>query len=331
MSMIKKVLCLSHGKDVDGIASATITKIATGAEIVFIDYGNLIEHLESIKSSDEIYICDLGISGVIANSFLKEIKRIRKFATVQYIDHHPIDMKIKDKLIEVGVQLHHSLDECASILTFTKFKNDLKMNVDILAAYGAVTDYMDEQPIAKSIIAKYDRQFILLESTLLTHALLGSKSDNLFKEKIVQGLLELNYPHEIKGILENARKGLEETSRLMKLVTKEGVKGNWIAHMQTKEGSTGTVASLLIGAFDVPVGIAYRFVDEENVCEISLRAIYDFKYDLGKLVTRVTNMIGGSGGGHSKASGARIPKELLKDFIDLIEFEIDKSVLPTRR
>ena len=41
-------------------------------------------------------------------------------------------------------------------------------------------------------------------------------------------------------------------------------------------------------------------------------------------------MIGGVGGGHKKASGARIPKKFLNDFLDMIELQIDMTNAPSR-
>lgn len=324
-------VCFAHGKDVDGLASASIIHMATGAQIILVDYGNLIEKLKEVKAGDEVYICDLGLNESLAESFLTELERIMGFASVHYIDHHPLESELKEKLVDLGVDLHHSLDECASVLVYLKFKDGLKRGANILAAYGAVTDYMDDKPAAKKIISRHDRQFILLESTLLTHALLGAGDDPGFISRVVAELSELKFPHEIEGVFDYAQKGLAETSRLMVEVAEKGVKSTWIAYMETTEGSTGTIANLLIGAFDVPIGIAYRLVKDEDLYEVSLRGSYDSKFNLGQIISQVTGMIGGSGGGHKKASGARIPRQTLKDFLDLVEFQIDKATVPPHR
>lgn len=324
-------VCFAHGKDVDGLASASIIRMATGAQIILVDYGNLIEKLKEVKAGDEVYICDLGLNESLAESFLTELERIMGFASVHYIDHHPLESELKEKIVDLGVDLHHSLDECASVLVYLKFKDGLKRGANILAAYGAVTDYMDDKPAAKKIISRHDRQFILLESTLLTHALLGAGDDPGFISRVVAELSELKFPHEIEGVFDYAQKGLAETSRLMVEVAEKGVKSTWIAYMETTEGSTGTIANLLIGAFDVPIGIAYRLVKDEDLYEVSLRGSYDSKFNLGKIISQVTGMIGGSGGGHKKASGARISRQNLKDFLDLVEFQIDKATVPPHR
>ncbi len=327
-------ICISHRKDADGLSSAALVKMATGAEIILADYGDLVETLSKVNRCSHLYICDLGMNEHLAIPFVKELERIRTFATIHYIDHHPLDPKVKDTLTSLGVDLTHSQEECTSVLTYTKFKDQLKRGAAIIAAYGAVTDYADNQPKAKKIIALYDRQFVLLEATLLTYALIGeaaASDERDIQNRIVIDLSETKFPHQINGIIESAQNGLEATAKLMLEVAEKGVKGNQTAHMEVKKGSTGTVANLLVGTFEVPVGIAYRYMKDEDVYEVSLRGSYDAPYDLGKIVSQVTGMIGGSGGGHKKASGARIPAGLLNDFLDLVEFEIDKVTAPDQR
>ena len=314
----------------DGLASASLVKNATDAEIILVDYGDIIEKLSSIKKATEVYICDIGLNKTLSESFLKEIKRITCFSVVHYIDHHPLDIDLKNKLCDLNVDLCHSVEESASVLTYLKLVDKLKSGANILATYGAVTDYMDDAPYAKKEISRFDRQFILLESTLLTYALLGCNDDYSFRNSIVIALSEMKFPHEIDGVLEYANKGLEQITRLMNYVSKNGVKRTWISVMESKEGSNGIIANLLIGAFDTPVGVSYRLVKDEDIYEISLRGAYTSKYDLGRIVTKVTAMIGGVGGGHKKASGARIPKKFLNDFLDMIELQIDMTNAPSR-
>lgn len=324
-------LCFSHSKDVDGLASAAIVKMATDAEVGLVNYGDLIENLKVVKDTDQVYICDLGLNETLREPFLNEVERIKRFAAVTYIDHHPLEPEWRKKLVDVGIELEHSLDECTAVLAYMKFRSIVKRRASVLAAYGAITDFMDDRLVAKKIISRHDRQFVLLESTLLSYALVGAGDDKAFRGRVVEELSALKFPHEIEGVVEYSRRGLEATAHLMSEVAEKGVKGDWTAHMEAKEGSTGTVANLLIGAFDVPVGVAYRYIRDEDIYEVSLRESYDGEFDLGKIVSMVTRIIGGSGGGHKKACGARIPSALLKEFLDMVEFELDKASLPEGR
>ncbi len=329
--MSERSICLTHGKDVDGLASASIIRLATDADVILANYGNLIKKLSEIRNTRTVYICDLGLNDSIAQVFMEQVKRIKCFADIHYIDHHPLKERLRNNLSNLGVDLTHSLDECASVLTYLKLKDRIQKGANLLAAYGAVTDYMDEKPSAKKIISHYDRQFILLESTLLTHALLGAGDDIEFKDRLISSLSEMKLPHEIEHVIDYAQQGLDDTYGLMSEVEKKGVKSTWTAYMESEKGSSGTIANLLVGTFEVPVGIAYRLLEDEDLYEVSLRSSDESTLNLGRIVTQVTEMLGGSGGGHKKASGARIPRKLIKDFLDLMEFQIDRTQTPFRR
>jgi len=325
------VTCFSHAKDVDGLSSASIVRMATGASVVLVDYNNIVDKLDSLSEAKEVYICDIGLNRTLAIPFLNEIKRITGFASVHFIDHHPLDEKLSKQLIGLGVDLYHSLEESCSVLAYTKLSGHLKDGAHILASYGAVTDYMDDGPSAKKLISRFDRQFILLESTLLTYALLGSGDDLSFRSNIVEELSELKFPHEIHDILKYSHQGLKKISSLMIEVAEKGIKRNWIAIMEAKEASAGILANLLIGAFDTPIGVSYRLLKDQDLCEVSIRGSYDSKFNLGKIVTQITEMTGGIGGGHKKAAGARIPSKSLNEFLDMIEFKLDMAFAPSRK
>src|SRR5579875_1035581 len=96
---------------------------------------------------------------------------------------------------------------------------------------------------------------------------------------------------------------------------------NNFAYFKTRESSTGNVANFLIGAFDVPVGVAFR-EDELGYYEISIRGSEDCKQDLGKVIGRIATKLNASGGGHPRASGARIKSTQFEDFLSLLEAEL---------
>ena len=55
--------------------------------------------------------------------------------------------------------------------------------------------------------------------------------------------------------------------------------------------------------------------------DMSLRT-HSQEIDLNRILRRITVKIGGSGGGHPNAAGARIPKENFKDFLR----ELDRNL-----
>ena len=47
----RKTFCISHGKDVDGIASASLVKMATNAKIYLVNYDKILTTLEKIDDN----------------------------------------------------------------------------------------------------------------------------------------------------------------------------------------------------------------------------------------------------------------------------------------
>ncbi len=57
------------------------------------------------------------------------------------------------------------------MLTYSTFKPLLATPSKYLALFGAVTDYLDSSPLAGKMMERFDRQFVLLEATLLSYAI----------------------------------------------------------------------------------------------------------------------------------------------------------------
>ena len=123
-----KVMCVTHGKDVDGCVSASILKLATNSNFLLTNYGGIDKSLKRIKDIyDIVYICDLGINETI----IEELKRIRSFSELVYIDHHHLDPNLVTQLRDIGVEIVHDLKDCASVLTFNLFKDKIPIIIKI--------------------------------------------------------------------------------------------------------------------------------------------------------------------------------------------------------
>ncbi len=313
-----KSFCISHVKDVDGVSSAGIVIAATGAELLLSDYSSLIEDLQSVpKDVEQFVLCDLGSDNSNVEEFIAVMGGIAARARVTYIDHHYMSDKTKRRLRRCGVNLVHDEAECSGMLAYMTFRSKLPERARMLALLGAVTDYLDDSPMAKKLMEQADRQFILLEASMLAYAL-GYKGDQRgFPEMVAQELSRMKHPHEIEGVPGFAVDQLAQVVRLGEEVKRDGRKKGRIAYMVTSQHSTGNVAKLLIGAFEVPVGVAMKEQDE-GWYEVSLRSTSECKVHLGKLIDRVATKLGGSGGGHRKAAGCRIPKEGTREMLDAL-------------
>ena len=280
---------------------------ATGGKIMLTDYDDFVNNLRMVPDEAErLVITDIGADSADFPLYLKEIRRIAKHADITYIDHHHMSSSVKSQVRKAGVHLVHDVTECASMLTYQTFKQILPERARLIALCGAVTDYMDDSPMSKKLMEQGDRLFILLEATLLSEAL-GLKGDEEgFPEMVVRELSRMKHPHEIRGIPEAAIEQLRREAHLGELVKAEGKKIGRLAYMVTQEHSTGGVAKLLIGAFDVPVGVAMR-EKQGGWYEVSLRSTSEARIHLGTAIGRISARLGGSGGGHRKAAGCRVP------------------------
>lgn len=303
-----KAYCISHRKDVDGLASGSMSVAATGGELILSEYEDMIDNLRKVPDdADRVVVTDLGADSADFPEFLREMRRIARHAEVTYIDHHYMSGQAKDKLRKAGIHVVHNVRECASMLTYKTFKDQLPERARLNALCGAVTDYMDDTPMARRLMEKGDRQFVLLEATMLSLALGNRADEDGYPEMIASELSKMKkHPHEIAGVPEAAVKQLDREAALGEEVKAGGAKLGRLAYMLTTQYSTGSVAKLLIGAFDVPVGVSMK-ERTPGWYEVSLRGTSECRVHLGRTIAKVASRLGGSGGGHAKAAGCRVP------------------------
>ena len=307
-----RTFCISHVKDVDGVGAAAIVMAATGAELKLSEYAVLMEDLGSVPQGiDRFVLCDLGSDNSNATEFIGKMTKLAARAEVVYIDHHFMSDANVKRLRAAGVKVVHDELECSSMLAYKTFAGQVPEGAKTIALMGAVTDYMDDSPMAKRMMEQSDRQFVLLESTLLAYAMANRGKEAGFAERMAGKLAAMKLPHEIEGVPGSAVKQLEAVVKLGKEVKKSGVRLGNLAYMVTAQHSTGNVAKLLIGAFGVPVGVALK-EQEEGWYEVSLRGTSECKVHLGKTISGVASKLGGNGGGHRKAAGCRIPRREMK-------------------
>ena len=309
-----KSMCVSHIKDIDGLVSVALIKLATKSHFLLANYGNINDCLRRIHDTYQlIYICDLGIN----ETLIKEFARIRKFADLIYIDHHPLDSSLLDSLHNLGVQVIHNQLDCAGVLTYNLFHSDFSHEAGLLACYAAISDRLENGPLAKKLLPHYDRDFVLQETMLLSYAI--EKADSNYKKKLVNWLAELEYPHRMPDVMKLACEQIERVAVLRGQLGSRSQRIGDIFYADSGEFSPGTIANLLmdICAANVCVGIDTN--KQTEISDLSIRASPKVKINLGKKVSKLAKRFGGIGGGHSKASGARIPASKLVEFLQALD------------
>jgi len=314
-----KIICVSHKEDADGISSAALIKQAFGGDSVLVDYPGMVDALELLRNDKKLkklFICDLGLNTQINDSFVELLTELRKKrVSVTYIDHHDIDSKVVTKLKKIKVKLIHDISECTSVLVYDTFKKKLSEHSSFIAACGAITDYMENKPVASKLLQMYDRQFALVNATVLTYNIVGHQKDPDYLLYLVDELSESKFPHQIPNTYEFAQIQVGKLGEIMSNVRKSMKVSKNLAHMEVLDSGASGAVNFVLGFSGKNVGIAYKERTDKGIYAVSVRGSPSCKTHLGKLVSAVSTELGGSGGGHDKACGAVVPKDKIKKFV----------------
>src|SRR5579883_381817 len=314
-----KVVCISHKEDADGIGAASLVRQAFGGDTRLVDYPGLMTELEQIGNDDSIksvFICDLGLSKTNQDQFVDLLKNLRKKrVSVTYVDHHDLDESIKKKIEALKVKLIHTVDECTTVQVYNAFKSKLNDHSSLLAACSAVTDYMEDRPVGSKLLQRFDRQFVLLEATVLTFNITSHQKDNEFLLYLVDELSEQKYPHELPNTFEYARLQAEKISGVIQKVKENMKKMKNLSYMEVTDSGASMVVNFVLGLSGKDVGVSYKLREEKGIYAVSIRGSRSCKLHLGRIVNQLATDLGGSGGGHDKACGAVIPKDKIAQFI----------------
>ena len=301
---------ITHGDDVDGLISGALLIRLFDAKVIPANYDDLEEALTGIGDDvDQLFITDLNLR----EALLPLIEGIRRHASVTIIDHHPMEGSLGDRLRELGVEIVHDTRDCASTLVYDHFKDRLEVDAARLAAYAAISDMFEDGPIASRLMDGMDRKFVQNEALMLSAAL-GCDQSETFKRRLLDELSHYAYPHRIKGVVEASVAQLEKIVRIKETVPGRAKRLGRLAVMECgDDSSTGEVANVVMDTLLVPIGMCWK--DQGEMVNISLRGERRLPEHLGDLATRLSKKYGGFGGGHARASGAKVPRDKLDSFI----------------
>jgi len=314
-----RVVCVSHKEDADGVSAASLIRKAFGGETKLVDYPGLMNELEALKNDEKLktlYICDLGLSKSNQDQFVELLKALRKNkVSITYIDHHDIEDSIKKKIKALKVKLIHTVNECTTVQVYNAFKSKLSDYGSFLAACAAVTDYMEDRPIGAAQLQRFDRQFVLLEATVLTFTITSHQKDPEFLLYLVDELSESKYPHQINNTFEFARIQAERISGVIQKVKDNMKKMKNLSYMEVTDSGASMAVNFVLGLSGKEVGVSYKLREEQGIYAVSVRGAKSCKVHLGRIVNQLATELGGSGGGHDKACGAVIPKAKIGMFL----------------
>jgi single-stranded-DNA-specific exonuclease len=302
---------ITHGDDVDGLTCGALLIHLFDAVVTPANYDDLEEALTGVgKDVDRLFITDLNLR----EALLPLIEGITAHASVTIIDHHPMEASLAKRLRVLGVEIVHDTRDCASALVYDHFRDKLEIDAARLAAYAAVSDMFEDGPVASRLMDGMDRKFVQHEALMLSAAL-GSNQSDSFKKRLLGELSNYAYPHRIRGVVKASVDQLEKIVRIMETIRGRARVMGRLAVMESEdESSTGEVANIVMDALLVPIGMCWK--NQGEMVNISLRGERRLPEHLGDLVSSVSAKYGGFGGGHARASGAKVPRDKLDAFIE---------------
>ena len=309
------VHAIVHGDDVDGLTCGAFLRRLTGCDVYMANYDNLEHALDRVTPPVKtLYICDLNIR----EALVPDLMRIREFADVNIIDHHQMSDEMMARLRDAGIGVVLDTRDCAGVLVYDVFREELGQGAARIAAYAAISDMFEDGPLGSQILAKIDLKFAQHEAQILTHALSMNQTID-FKRVILDELSRYGYPHRIPGAVDLAVQCLEEMTVMKEKISAKAVSVGRLAHMgAVNEYSTGGIANLIIDTLGVDVGVSYK--ENGDYVNVSLRGELGLPEHLGDISRDLGEKYSGFGGGHQRASGVKIPKAHLEAFLaDLVE------------
>lgn len=305
--------------------------LQTGLKIrnlFLVDYPNLLNSLDyviSICSKDKnftrVFICDVGLNMKNQFLFLEKLNiLVSNNIEVIYIDHHYLEPEIKTKIAEMGIKLIHDIDECTSVQIYYLLKNRIDKLFSFFASAGALTDYMEDRPRARSLVSKFDRTFLMLESCYLSYIISASQKDIDFLKSISKNLSKGIMPHELEHGCSLVKQFSGKVANAITLIEKQSVHLNNLSYFEHElDLSSSMIVNFVLGLSGKKVGIAFKMKSNINSYILSIRGSKDCQTHLGKLVNNLSMDFGGSGGGHDKACGAVIPIENISTFVEKLD------------
>ena len=311
------VWIFAHG-DGDGVCAGALALAANpDAHVFFTHPFGLLGDLNQARDRDTVIICDIALSETHLEGLIERFSRIEEAGLLYYFDHHPLPDSVQAE--EIPGIVHHRLGASASEIVYSYFKDRIDALQSRAAIYGAISDYADNTPTIRGLLRMWDKRTIYLDTGILVQALSDQKREYNLKRSVVSELAAGEPPSSDDRLVELAiqqtRREEEAIQEIEERVEVEG-RVSYVLDFPFSLGKTAIYARALSGTL---VGVAGE--TRKGMIDMSLRTAEE-RIDLNVILRRITPKLGGSGGGHPQAAGARVPKE---NFQALIE-ELNRSL-----
>jgi RecJ-like exonuclease len=308
---------LTHG-DGDGVCSASLVKMVkkySTARVIFTHPVGIVQDLLGIE--DDLVVLDIAIN---KESYTPVYNHYQKLVDNSYrvihIDHHKIVGDLPGK-----VELIHDLKVCTTELTYRFFFESLPEYADHFACIGAICDYMDNTPFMTELMHNYERRNMFLDAGILAQGLHSVRRNYDFMRKLVESFSTGKYPCEMQGLVNKAVKNTREDKKERVKVLEDYETGKYIAWVRNPQASKSKAAHWIMAHSYKTVGITINDKKGGHAVDISIRG--RGLVELDKIIPDISKSLGGSGGGHKNAVGARIPSLKVAQFLEQLDTKIE--------
>jgi RecJ-like exonuclease len=311
---------LTHG-DSDGLCSGALALAAhPEARVFFTNPVELARDLKRVDEGDSAIVCDVALNADTLPDVLDGMRVLASKNSLLYIDHHPLPPGLE--LTAFPAKVVYELTPCASELTYRTFQERLPRKMSRVAVYGAIGDYADDTPFIRELLKDWDKRTLFFEAGVLVQGLEGARRDFKFKHEVV-GLLSNNrLPSSSEELLERALAQTDEEENLLPRIEATVRRMGDVAYVLDIGASLSKAATYARVVAGSSVGIAGETV--EGIVDMSLRTERD-DLDLNAILRDMAQRFGGTGGGHPKASGARIPRGSFERFVEALSDSVRSS------
>lgn len=308
-----KTVILTHA-DCDGMCAGAIAQARfPDAQIFFTKPVSFLGDLKNTKA-ERIIICDIAITRKHAREIAGTLEEKGRESEILYFDHHRLPKILNKSDIKVTKYLHR-LNVSASEIVYRHFQKEIPRERVWVALYGAIGDYEDDTPFAKERMENWDRRALFFEVSTLILGIKNREFDRYdSKRRIVETMARGKNPSDVPGLVKSAKEAVTREFRLYDFVKKNAKKENGIGLIVNMPhfGFRGPAALFAATVTDSPIGLCVY--DRERHVDVTARK-RKTDVPLNIVMEKAAELVGGSGGGHPEAAGARIPPGTLEEFL----------------
>jgi len=290
------------------------------AEVFFTKPVSFLHDLLNTEAG-RIIICDIAITKSKAKEIAATLEEKGKKSEILYFDHHQLPRTMEESDIKV-TKYEHKLNVSASELVYRHFQDEIPRERVWIALYGAIGDYEDDTEFAKNRIANWDRRALFFEVSTLILGIKNREFDNYdAKRRIVRTMAHGENPSDVPGLVKSAKVAVTREFELYDFIKEHAKKQGNIGYVTNmpRFGFRGPAALFAATVMDRPLGLCVY--DRERHIDVTARK-RNSDIALNKLMEAAAERVGGSGGGHSEAAGARIPAGMLDEFLLQVNNEL---------